>query len=36
MSTTPTFSAQLLGETEKAANAILDRLLAEPGLSEPQ
>lgn len=37
MSTTaPTFSAQLLGQTEKAANAILGRLLAEPGLTEPQ
>jgi hypothetical protein len=36
MPTTPTFSAQLLGQTEKAANAILDRLLAEPGLTEPQ
>jgi hypothetical protein len=36
MSTTPMFSAQLLGETEKAANAILDRLLAGPGLTEPQ
>jgi hypothetical protein len=36
MSTTPTFSAQLLGQTEKAANAILDRLLAGPGLTEPQ
>jgi DNA-binding MarR family transcriptional regulator len=36
MPTTPTFSAQLLGQTEKAANAILDRLLAEPRLSEPQ
>jgi DNA-binding MarR family transcriptional regulator len=35
-STTPTFSAQLLGQTEKAANAILDRLLARPGLTEPQ
>jgi hypothetical protein len=32
----PTFSAQLLGQTEKAANAILERLLAEPGLTEPQ
>ena len=31
-----TFSAQLLGQTEKAANAILKRLLAEPGLTEPQ
>ena len=36
MSTTATFSAQLLGQTEKAANAILDRLLAERGLTEPQ
>ena len=36
MPTVPSFSAQLLGQTEKAANAILDRLLAEPGLSEPQ
>jgi DNA-binding MarR family transcriptional regulator len=36
MSATPTFSAQLLGQTENAANAILDRLLAEPGLTEPQ
>ena len=36
MPTGPTFNAQLLGQTEKAANAILDRLLAEPGLSEPQ
>jgi DNA-binding MarR family transcriptional regulator len=34
--TTSTFSAQLLGQTEKAANAILDRLLTEPGLTEPQ
>ena len=31
-----TFNARLLGETEKAANAILMRLLAEPGLTEPQ
>jgi DNA-binding MarR family transcriptional regulator len=36
MSTAPTFSTQLLGQTEKAANAILGRLLAEPGLTEPQ
>jgi DNA-binding MarR family transcriptional regulator len=36
MSITPTFSAQLLGQTEKAANAILDRLLADPGLTEAQ
>jgi DNA-binding MarR family transcriptional regulator len=35
-SPTPIFSAQLLGQTEKAANAILDRLLVEPGLSEAQ
>jgi len=36
MSATPTFNAQLLGQTEKAANAILERLLSEPGLTEPQ
>ena len=36
MPTVPMFNAQLLGQTEKAANAILDRLLAEPRLSEPQ
>jgi DNA-binding MarR family transcriptional regulator len=36
MSITPRFSAQLLGQTEKAANAILHRLLAEPGLTEAQ
>ena len=38
MPSTPptTFSAQLLGQTEKAANAILERLLAEPGLTERQ
>jgi hypothetical protein len=36
MSTSSTFSTQLLGQTEKAANAILERLLAEPGLTEPQ
>jgi DNA-binding MarR family transcriptional regulator len=36
MSMSATFSAQLLGQTEKAANAILERLLAEPGLTEPQ
>jgi hypothetical protein len=34
--TTPTFSARLLGQTEKAANAILDRQLAGTGLTEPQ
>ena len=33
---TPSFSAQLLGQTEKACNAILDRLLAGSGLTEPQ
>ncbi len=33
---TTTFDAQLLGQTEKAANAILARLLAGPGLTEPQ
>jgi hypothetical protein len=36
MSTTPTFSTQLIGQTEKTLNAILDRLLAGPGLTEPQ
>jgi hypothetical protein len=36
MSTTPTFSTQLLGQTEKTLNAILDRLLAGTGLDEPQ
>jgi hypothetical protein len=33
---TPTFSAQVIGQTEKALNAILDRLLAGTGLTEPQ
>jgi hypothetical protein len=32
----PTFSAPLLGQTEKALNAILDRLLDGTGLTEPQ
>ncbi len=36
MSTSPTFSAQLIGQTEKTLNAILDRLLAGTGLTEPQ
>ncbi|HET6870806.1 MAG TPA: hypothetical protein VFH80_33150 [Solirubrobacteraceae bacterium] len=36
MSTTPTFSTQLIGQTEKTLNAILDRLLAGTGLTEPQ
>jgi hypothetical protein len=35
-SVTTTFSTQLLGQTEKAANALLARLLAEPGLTEHQ
>ena len=36
MSATHTFDARLLGQTEKAANAILDRLLAGTGVTEPQ
>jgi hypothetical protein len=36
MSTTPTLSTQLIGQTEKTLNAILGRLLAGTGLSEPQ
>ncbi|MCU1430298.1 MAG: hypothetical protein JWL83_4298 [Actinomycetia bacterium] len=32
---TPTFSAPLLGQTEKTLNVILDRLLAGTGLTEP-
>jgi hypothetical protein len=36
MSTTPTFGTQVLGQTEKALNAILDRHLAGSGVSEPQ
>jgi DNA-binding MarR family transcriptional regulator len=36
MSATPTFSAQVIGQTEKALNAILDRLLIGTGLTEPQ
>lgn len=36
MSATPTFSTQILGQTERALNAILDRLLAGTGLNEPQ
>lgn len=35
MSTTPTFSPQLIGQTEKTLNAILDRQLAGTGLTEP-
>jgi hypothetical protein len=33
---TPFFSAPVLGQTEKALNAILDRQLAGTGLTEPQ
>ena len=33
---TPSFNAQILGQTEKALNAILDRELAGTGLTEPQ
>src|SRR5947209_17104613 len=36
MSTSPTFNTQLIGQTEKTLNAILGRLLAGTGLSEPQ
>jgi DNA-binding MarR family transcriptional regulator len=36
MSTTPTFGTQLIGQTEKALNAILDRQLAGTGVTEPQ
>lgn len=36
MSTTPPFSPQVIGQTEKALNAILDRQLAGTGLTEPQ
>lgn len=36
MSASPTFGTQLIGQTEKALNAILDRQLAGPGLTEPQ
>jgi hypothetical protein len=35
MSTTPTFSPRLLGETEKTLNAILARQLEGTGLTEP-
>jgi hypothetical protein len=33
---TPAFGAQLIGQTEKTLNAILERLLEGSGLSEPQ
>ena len=36
MTTAPSFSAPLLGQTEKTLNAILDRHLAGTGLTEPQ
>jgi hypothetical protein len=36
MATYPPFAAPVIGETEKALNAILDRQLVGPGLSEPQ
>ncbi|HEX3831588.1 MAG TPA: hypothetical protein VHW04_06425 [Solirubrobacteraceae bacterium] len=36
MSATPSFSPQVIGQTEKALNAILKKLLAGTGLSEPQ
>jgi DNA-binding MarR family transcriptional regulator len=36
MSANPTFSTQLIGQTEKTLNVILDRLLAGTGLDEPQ
>jgi DNA-binding MarR family transcriptional regulator len=36
MSTTPTFGPPLIGQTEKALNAILDRQLAGTGITEPQ
>jgi DNA-binding MarR family transcriptional regulator len=36
MSTTPTFGTQLIGQTEKTLGAILGRLLAGTGLSEPE
>jgi DNA-binding MarR family transcriptional regulator len=36
MSTSPTFGTQIIGQTEKALNAILDRELAGTGLTEPQ
>ena len=36
MPATATFSTQLIGQTEKTLNAILARLLADTGLSQPQ
>jgi DNA-binding MarR family transcriptional regulator len=34
--TTPVFDQRLIGQTEKAMNAILDRLLAGTGVTEPE
>lgn len=36
MPASPSFSPQLIGQTEKALNAFLDRLLAGSGVTEPQ
>ena len=36
MSSTPPFGTQIIGQTEKALNAILDRLLDGTNLTEPQ
>lgn len=36
MATAPTFGPPLIGQTEKAFNAILDRQLAGTGMTEPQ
>ncbi|MEA2213422.1 MAG: hypothetical protein QOF83_3370 [Solirubrobacteraceae bacterium] len=36
MSTTPTFGTPVIGQTEKALNAILHRQLAGTGLTEPR
>jgi DNA-binding MarR family transcriptional regulator len=36
MSSTPTFSPQVIGQTEKTLNAILGRLLTGTGVTEPQ
>ncbi len=36
MSTTPAFGTQIIGQTEKALNALLDQQLPGTGLTEPQ
>jgi DNA-binding MarR family transcriptional regulator len=36
MSTAPAFGTQIIGQTEKALNALLDRELADTSLTEPQ